>query len=139
MHMTTSMVTTGLRWLWGHKPDLVLALIIMIAAVWLTNQVNNFDHRLGRIEDIVIDIHERQIPEMRRENAEKFKQIDMRFAQIDMRFQQIEAELIEIKKDIVEIKKDIVEMKVDIVNIKLHLKKIDTYLSTKNKDYKGEE
>jgi hypothetical protein len=109
--MNTSIFTPVIKWIWNHKPDVAILAILIYGSINLTIYVNNLDNRLVRLEELCTDIQRTQLPEIRDE----------------------------IRRNKAETDRDIKEIKADLFEIKLFMKKIDTYLTTTQKDYKGGE
>jgi hypothetical protein len=100
--MNESFLAPTFKWLWDHKPDLVIMAIIISAIIWTTTQIQYFSHRLDKVEESCTDIQRVQLPEIRKEIQQNKKELDQ-----------------------------------ELFEIKLMLKRIDTYLTTKDKNYKG--
>ena len=83
--MNDSIFTTGFKWLWNHRPDVAIIIIIIVASIWITENVHDFSHRLDMTEEVCKDL--------RNDMDEKFKQVDQGFEAVDKRFEKVDQRL----------------------------------------------
>jgi hypothetical protein len=126
--MTDTILGAAAKWLWDHKPDVILTALILIPGFWLVIEVSGYVRRLESVEKAVVDIRQLDIPQVRQEMHEKFDNVDKRFEQVDKRFEQVDERFEKIETDIVDVK-------LELVQIKLYLQKFDTYFASTHKDY----
>ena len=126
--MNESTLLSGLKWLWSHKPDVVILIVVTIGAVWLTGQFISFGSRIHKTEEVCTNITEVQLPAIRDDMRDMQERIDKRFEQVDEQFKRVDEQFKRVDEQFKRVDEQLFE-------IKAYLIKIDTYLATTSKNY----
>jgi len=88
-----SIIEESITWLWTNKPAVAFTAVLIACTIWVTTTVNNFEYRIATTENLVADINNRQLPEIRADIKDIRKEMDEGFQKIDERLDKIELQL----------------------------------------------
>ena len=137
--MISTLYAAVVKWLQDHKPDLFILIVIISITVFLAVKFTKHENTLNRVVEAIEHLEEKM--------DYRFAQVDERFDRVDARMDKMDARMdnMDDRFDKIDARFDKIDARFeklerDMVEVKLLLKKIDTYLTTKDKNYHtGEE
>jgi len=122
--MKESIIMDAFEWLWHNAPGVLLFAMILVAGIWLAVRIVKFSHRFEKTENLCLEIHNIQLPEIRAE-IRNLKEVDIKELREEMnrKFDNVNREFGNVNGQLVE--------------INMFMKKIDTYLFVTSNKYRS--